>query len=154
MKVYLIRHGDAVSSDVDSQRPLSGQGRADVGKVASFLKPLEISVEHVWHSGKLRAAQTAEILAGAVTAAKGCTPREGLKPNDNASAMADELEAHDEDLMIVGHLPFLWNLVSLLAAGRETADVVAFDAGATVCLERRDHGAWQIGWMITTGLLA
>ena len=153
MKVYLIRHADAVSSDVDRLRPLSEQGRADVRKIASFIRPLQISVEHVWHSGKLRAAQTAEILAGAVASANGCSPHEGVRPNDDASPIADELEAYDTDLMIVSHLPFLWNLTSLLVAGRETADVVAFSVGTIVCLKRRDRGLWQIDWMVAPELL-
>ncbi len=44
MKVYLIRHGEAVSSEVDRQRPLSEQGRADIRKVASFIKPLRCGI--------------------------------------------------------------------------------------------------------------
>jgi integrase len=40
MKVYLVRHGEAVSSGVDPKRPLSELGRADVHKVASFVKSL------------------------------------------------------------------------------------------------------------------
>ncbi|MEA3226740.1 MAG: phosphohistidine phosphatase SixA, partial [Planctomycetota bacterium] len=139
MKVYLIRHGEAVSSGVDPQRPLSEQGRADVRKIAAFIKPMGIHVEHIWHSGKPRAAQTVEILAGAVAAEKDCSSHEGLKPNDAASAIADEINAYDTDLMIVGHLPFLSNLASLLTAGRKTV-VVAFDAGAIACLEQRNHG--------------
>ena len=154
MKVYLVRHGDAVSSSVDRQRPLSEQGMADIRRIASFLKPLEISVEHIWHSGKPRAAQTAEILAGAVSAEKDCSSRDDLGPNSDASTIADELEAYDTDLMIVGHLPFLWNLTSLLTAGRQTGDIVAFSAGAMACLERRGPGVWQINWMIAPELLA
>ncbi|TKJ37130.1 MAG: phosphohistidine phosphatase SixA [Planctomycetes bacterium B3_Pla] len=154
MKVYLVRHGDAVSSGVDPQRPLSEQGRADIRKIASFIKPLEISVEHIWHSGKARAAQTAEIIAGAVDVERNCSARDGLGPNDDATSIADELDAYDTDLMIVGHLPFLWNLTSLLVASKETADVVAFDAGAIACLNHRDHGPWQINWMITPELLS
>ncbi len=154
MKVYLIRHGEAVSSSVDSQRPLSDQGRADIRKIASFIRPLALSVEHLWHSGKSRAAQTAEILAGAVSAEKGCSSRDCLGPNADVSAIADELEAYDTDLMIVGHLPFLWNLTSLLVAGTETADIVAFSAGTITCLKRRDPGAWQISWVITPELFA
>lgn len=153
MKVYLVRHGEAVSSDVDPQRPLSEQGRADVSKIASLIRPLEISVEHIWHSGKLRAAQSAEILAGVVSAAKGCSAREGLGPNAGVSAIAEELEAYDADMMIVGHLPFMWNLISLMAAGRETADIAAFSAGAIACLKRRDPGTWQIDWMVSPEIL-
>jgi phosphohistidine phosphatase len=149
MKVYLVRHGKAVSSEVDPQRPLTEQGRIEVEKIASFIKPLDLSVEHVWHSGKLRAAQTAEILAATVEVEKGCSSREGLRPNDGVSTIAEELEADDRDLMIVGHLPFLENLTSLLLTGRETANIIAFDAGAIASLDRRNHGKWQINWMIT-----
>ena len=153
MKVYLVRHGEAVSSQFDPQKPLSEQGLADIRKVASFIKPLEISVEHIWHSGKLRAAQTAEILAGAVLVEKDCSEHKVLRPNDDVTIIADEMEAYDTDLMIVGHLPFLAYLVSLLVTDTETANVVAFDAGSIACLNRRGPGQWQIEWMITPELL-
>jgi len=153
MKVYLVRHGEAVSSQFDPQRPLSEQGLADIRKVASLIKPLEISVEHIWHSGKLRAAQTAEILAEAVSVEKDCSAHEALSPNDDVTIIADEIKPYDTDLMIVGHLPFLAYLTSLLVAGKETANVAAFDAGSIACLNRRDPGRWQIKWMISPELL-
>lgn len=149
MKVYLVRHGEAVSSQSNPQRPLSEQGRADIRKVASFIKPLGISVEHVWHSGKLRAAQTAEILADSIKAEKGCSEHEALGPDEDVTIIVDELDAYNTDLMIVGHLPYLAYLASLLIAGGETADVAAFDAGSIACLNRSDPGRWRIEWMIT-----
>lgn len=152
MKIYLVRHGEAVSSEVDPKRPLSEQGLVDVRKVASFIRPLKISVEHIWHSGKLRAAQTAEIMTGVVVG-KDYSAHESLGPNDDVTNIADEIEAYDTDLMIVGHLPFLAYLASLLVAGKETANVVAFDAGSIACLNRSDSGRWQIEWMITPELL-
>ena len=154
MKVYLVRHGEAVSSGVDLQRPLSEQGLADIRKVASFIKPLKISVEHIRHSGKLRAAQTAEILAESVSVQKDCSAHEALGPNDDVTIIANELGAYDTDVMIVGHLPFLAYLTSLLVADKESANVVAFDAGSIVCLNRSDPGQWQIEWMITPEFLA
>jgi phosphohistidine phosphatase len=153
MKVYLVRHGEAVSSQFDPQRPLSEKGLADIRKVALFIKPLEISVEHIWHSGKLRAAQTAEILAESVSVTKDCSEHKNLMPNDDVTIIADELEAYNTDLMIVGHLPFLAYLTSLLVADKETANVAAFAAGAITCLNRRTPGQWQIEWMITPKLL-
>jgi len=154
MKLYLVRHGDAVSSEFDPQRPLSKQGLADIRKVASSIKPLKISVEHIWHSGKLRAAQTAEKLAESVLVKKDCSAHKDLSPNDDVTIIADELEAYDTNLMIVGHLPFVAYLTSLLVAGKETSNVAAFDAGSIVCLNRRSPGQWQIEWMITPKLLA
>jgi len=153
MKVYLVRHGEAVSSQSDPKRPLSEQGIVDIQKVAAFIKPLGISVEHIWHSGKLRAAQTAEILAESVMIEKDCSEHESLAPNDDMTMIADELEAYNTNLMIVGHLPFLAYLTSLLTTGCETANVAAFDAGSIAYLNRSDPGRWQIEWMITPEIL-
>ena len=154
MKVYLVRHGEAVSSPFDPQKPLSEQGIANIRKVASFIKSLEISVEHIWHSGKLRAAQTAEILAESVLVEKDCSEHKDLGPNDNITIIADEIEAYDTDLILVGHLPYLANLTSLLVVGKQFANVIAFHTGTIACLNRRAPGQWQIDWMITAGLLA
>ena len=153
MKVYLVRHGEAASSQVDAERPLSEQGRADVQKVASFIEPLKISVEHIWHSGKLRASQTAEILAESVSVTKDCSSHDGLGPNDDVSIIANELEAYNTNLMLVGHLPFVAYLTSMLVTGKETVNIAAFDAGSIICLNRSDPGQWQIEWMMTPDLL-
>ena len=107
MKVYLVRHGEAVPSGVDLKRPLSEQGRAEIKKVATSIKPFGITVEHIWHSSKLRAVQTAEIIVESVTVTKDCSAHEGLGPNDDVIIIAEELEAYNTNLMIVGHLPFL-----------------------------------------------
>ena len=153
MKVYLVRHGNAVSSGVDPKRPLSEQGLADVRKVAAFIKSQRISVDHIRHSGKLRAAQTAEILSETVSVEKDCSAYDGLGPNDDVTIIADEIEAYNTDLIIVGHLPFLKYLASLLVTGKDAANVIAFDAGSIVCLNRSDPGRWQIEWVITPKLL-
>jgi len=154
MKVYLVRHGEAVSPEVDPQKPLSEQGIADIRKVASFIEPLKISVEEIRHSGKLRAAQTAEILGESVSVTKDCSAHSSLGPNDDVTIIADELEAYNVDIMLVGHLPFLVYLISLLVADNETYNVAAFDAGSIACLNCTDPGRWQIEWMVTPSLLA
>ena len=150
MKVYLVRHGEAVSSQVDAERPLSEQGRTDIRKVASFIKPLQISVEHIWHSGKLRATQTAEILAESVLVKNDCSEHNGLKPNDDITMITDELEAYNTDIMLVGHLPFMAYLASLLVAGKDT---ISFDAGTIICLSSEKPGQWQVEWIISPKLL-
>ena len=71
----------------------------------------------------------------------------------DVTIVAGELDAYDTDVMIVGHLPFLAYRASLFVAGKETANVAAFDAGSIACLSRRDPGRWQIEWMITPEIL-
>jgi phosphohistidine phosphatase len=55
--------------------------------------------------------------------------------------------------MIVGHLPFLSKLASLLLTGSESSETVAFKQGGIVCLKCKDKNLWQIDWMITPELL-
>jgi phosphohistidine phosphatase len=49
--------------DEDPKRPLSDSGREDVKRVASFLARSGVSAGRVLHSGKLRALETALLLA-------------------------------------------------------------------------------------------
>jgi len=158
VRLYLVRHGEAQSKAADPERRLSPQGRADAKAVAALLEPLGLRVEAVWHSPKARARQTAEILAEAldVAAATGTAggagrliERDGLAPNDDVLPVADDLERRDGDLMIVGHMPFVGRLASLLAAGDEAADVAGFRTVAVCCLDRDDAGTWRIAWVVS-----
>src|SRR5438046_8946123 len=58
--LYLVHHGDAVGPDVDPQRPLSNVGRAGVDRLAAATAARGVKPQIIWHSGKLRAKQTAE----------------------------------------------------------------------------------------------
>ena len=44
MRLYLVRHGDAVSSDLDPARPLSAAGRAEAARMARFLAEAGVRV--------------------------------------------------------------------------------------------------------------
>ena len=154
MRLYLVRHGQAKSEQVDPDRSLSDQGLWDVGKVAGFIGPLDIRVQEVWHSGKKRAEQTAEILSSALAEAPRLAAREGLSPNDPVAEVAEELSRRREDLMIVGHLPFLDRLACGLLAGNELAEMFVFGPAAMLCLARAEQGNWQVRWMIVPEVLS
>lgn len=62
MKIYLMRHGTPLPKVNDQERPLSDQGRDDVERMADFLQKGGVQVEGIFHSGKTRARQTAEIM--------------------------------------------------------------------------------------------
>jgi phosphohistidine phosphatase len=114
---------------------------------------LNLCVDYLWHSGKRRAQQSAEVLAKVVTVNKATAARQGLNPNDDVKTLKDELASAQQDTMIVGHLPFLGKLASLLLAGSESANTVAFKQGGIVCLTRSEENQWQIDWMVTPQLL-
>jgi len=149
MRLYLVQHGEAKPKDEDPERRLTEKGRRDVEKVAAFLRPLGLAVASVWQSGKARARETAEILAGALEAEGGVVERAGLAPNDPVAPVAEEMGGAAEDTMIVGHLPFLGKLAALLVAGEESTGTVAFRNGGVVCLERDREGDWSVLWAVT-----
>ena len=74
MNIYLVQHGEAVAKEVDPERPLTESGRSDVRRMASFLGAAGVRVSRIMHSGKVRAKETAELLAAAV--APGMAPQQ------------------------------------------------------------------------------
>ena len=154
MKLYLVQHAKAASKEIDPQRPLTEEGLRDIQKVAEFIKPSDLCVDYLWHSGKKRAAQTAEVLAEVIKVDNTLTAHDGLGPTDDVTVLKAELASATDDIMIVGHLPFLAKLASLLLTGSELADTVAFKQGGIVCLSRCKEDKWQIDWMVTPELLA
>lgn len=153
MKLYLVQHGEAVSRQQDPGRPLSEQGARDVQAMAAFLEGVPIRVSRVWHSGKLRAAQTAEILANALLSKGRVELVEGLNPNDPVEEFATDADVWDEDTLVSGHLPFMSRLVSLLLTGEPQAERVQYQPGSVVCLERIDAEQWVMLWMLRPELL-
>ena len=154
MKLYLVQHGEALPKEVNSDRPLSDQGRQDVERLARFLADRGVRVSRVWHSGKTRARQTAELLAAAAAPGVKAETGVGLAPNDPTKAFAETLAALREDAMVVGHLPFMARLVTRLVAKSDDGTIVAYLPGSLVCLERDDDGAWAITWMLRPELVA
>src|SRR5260370_9172617 len=120
MRLYLVQHGVAVPEAEDPARPLSAKGREEVARTAQVLARMGLSVGAIRHSGKLRARQTAELIARSVKPAEGVVEAKGLAPNDPASSTAAELADAPRHLMLFGHLPHLARLASLLVAGRES----------------------------------
>ncbi len=153
MKLYLAQHAKAASQEADPQRQLTEEGLRDVRKVAEFIRPLNLCVDYLWHSGKKRAERTAEVLADAIKINKEHAARDGLGPNDDVAALKDEILLSKENVMVVGHLPFLSKLTSLLLAGSESANTVAFKQAGIVCLNRSDENRWQVEWMVIAELI-
>ncbi|MDH3473057.1 MAG: phosphohistidine phosphatase SixA [Rhodospirillales bacterium] len=154
MKLYLVQHGEALPAEADSERPLSAAGRRDVEALARFLAARGLRIERIQHSGKTRARQTAEILAGALAPGLGTEARPGLAPKDPVEAFVAGLAEDTRDRLVVGHLPFMDRLVAHLVGGGEARGLVAYRPGAMVCLERAEDGAWRIAWMLRPELLA
>jgi phosphohistidine phosphatase len=147
MKLYLVQHAKAASKEVDPQRALTEEGIKEIKKVTEFIKPLNLSVDYLWHSGKKRAQQTAEFLAEIIAINKERTACDGLAPNDDVKAIENQIKSINQDIMIVGHLPFLSKLASLILTDSESSGTVAFRNAGIVCLNYTDD-EWHIDWII------
>ncbi|MFC1568468.1 phosphohistidine phosphatase SixA [Candidatus Margulisiibacteriota bacterium] len=152
MYLYLVRHGDARPKEQDPERHLSEKGMLEVSEIVAFLNCAEVRVDEIWHSAKERARRTALIIAEAVPH-KNIIERAGLAPNDPVAGLAAEIDQLHEDIMIVGHLPFLSVLASRLVTGSDELQFLYFRPAGVVCLEKCGNG-WGVAWMMDPGLLS
>jgi len=107
MRLYLVQHANAVSKDTHPLRPLSEHGQNDAQKMAAFLHGADVQVGRVVHSGKLRAEETANVLAQAVWPDHTPEAMDAIEPKDATDTLYGVASASDADLMVVGHMPFM-----------------------------------------------
>jgi phosphohistidine phosphatase len=148
MALYLVQHGKSLPKDIDPDQGLSDQGIAETEKIAATAKNYAINVGAIKHSGKTRARHTAEIFAAALSPAKGTAAEAGLKPLDDVNTYATGLDA-DENLMLVGHLPFMERMTAYLITGSMDKPVLKFQNSGIVCLDHDpDTNSWMIIWTL------
>ena len=148
MTIFLVQHGKSISKELDPEQGLSPEGISDVERIADVARGYDVHVASISHSGKKRALQTAEIFYSALKPMGSVQEKSGLKPLDDVRAFADRLKGQD-DLMIVGHLPFMERLTSFLITGDIEKPVLKFQNGGIVCLDERPEGkGWVIKWTL------
>lgn len=146
MRIYLVQHGEAKSEAEDPERSLTIRGEEETRKISDAAKRMGIRPSRVYHSGKKRAEQTAEIIARALDLS--VQLGQGLNPNDDIRPWVELISREAEDLMIVGHLPFQEKLASFLICGDEGAKIVLFRYSAILCLEKKEPGRWTVDWVL------
>jgi phosphohistidine phosphatase len=148
MAVFLVQHGLSLSKDQDPERGLSEAGIADVKRIAAVAKGYEVPVRAIFHSGKKRARQTAEIFASLLNPKEGVAEMAGLLPMDNVEAFSRKLSI-SANAMFVGHLPFMEKLATFLVTQNTKQPVFQFQNGGIVCLdEYGDKSRWVIKWTL------
>ena len=152
MKIYLARHGE-YAIDVSKQLDvLSENGMKQISALATFLKPINLTISNIFHSEKNRAKQTAEILANGFQYANSPQARSDISPNSDVHVLTNEIQHGEEDILVVGHMPFMGKLVSLLLAGNDHHTIIEFHPGTLVCLERTHIHHWNIEWVLSPSL--
>lgn len=143
-----MRHGDAVSGVPDWQRPLSVNGRAAVTATAQRAQARGVTVAAIYHSGLLRAQQTAELVAAVLAPEYGVAELAGLWPDDDPTSVKAELELTRRPIMLVSHLPYLGRLAGLLVGGDAERSVIEFAPATIACVTRNPSG-WKLNWRLT-----
>ena len=151
MALFLVQHGISAPKDVDPERGLSDLGREETNRIAQVAKGYKIPVQKIVHSGKKRAAQTAAIFHEILALEIPTKEISGINPMDDVRIFAATIE-REENVMVVGHMPFMERLVSLLTTGSENCRVCKFQNSGIVCLdmERGEDTTqdWFIKWTL------
>ena len=157
MNLYLMRHAIAAEPDEnteDSLRPLTEKGRKKLGKIAHNLEKLELEFDNIITSPYLRARQTADIVAHVLNIKqKHVFESENLTPLGFADKLIEEINAREavENLLIVGHEPFLSQLIGILMAGDASLGIDMKKAGlCKLSVEQLAYGRCAtLEWLLT-----
>ena len=142
--LYVVHHAEAVDALIDPQRPLTPSGRRHADDLARRAHDRSITPGAVWHSGKLRARQTAEPFWRLCNPLAEFAAVRGLQPGDPPQWIKDAVELDGRDILLVGHMPHLSRLLNLLIH-RTTDGPSEFPPHGLVALERIDDG-WVERW--------
>lgn len=145
--IYLVHHADAVGPDVDPQRPLSGRGREQASRLAQEAATRGVKPAAVWHSGKLRARQTAEAMWRACNPLAEFAAVRGLQPTDPPDEIVARVAAETRDIMLVGHMPSLPRILDALIERRDDGPRTEFPMHGLVALELTGN-RWMEKWKI------
>jgi len=121
MRIYILRHGVAVESSPglpDSARALTRDGRMMAAEFARTFAKAGLDPDVILCSPYLRAVQTAEITRSAFNDKPELTVLESLAPSGSHLSTISHLQKiHRQSVMLVGHMPDLSELGSMLVRG-------------------------------------
>ncbi|MBF0363426.1 MAG: phosphohistidine phosphatase SixA [Oligoflexia bacterium] len=164
MQLHLVRHGNATQSSqsaTDFSRALSNIGITEVESLATKIREQillkKIFVDKIYHSGLLRAKETAEIIYKAVAIDNNDNNDdidievcEELSPDyGNYRYVIDKLINCSENggIMLVGHMPSLSKIGHYLLSDKID---LSFDTANMISLEwSRDDEEWKFLGKIT-----
>lgn len=120
MRLYFLRHGEAedMSSAIsDHERRLTAKGIERIQTAAKVLLHLNVKPTHIYTSPRVRALQTAEIVAKELE--KKAEVNDAVNFNFNlpaVEALIAELDDADE-VLFIGHEPTMSKVVGELTGG-------------------------------------
>jgi phosphohistidine phosphatase len=163
VNLYLLRHGLAVELgspgyQKDADRPLTPEGRRKMKKVAAGLRALDLSFDLILSSPYVRARQTAELVASGLGIKRRLQMCDALVPGARFKGLIDlihHLEPAPQELLLVGHEPYLSDLISLLLSGEIGLSLTMKKGGlCKLAIESLQLGRCAtLEWLTTPGQL-
>jgi len=157
MRLYILRHGDAVESPFyqDYDRPLSDLGKRQIQAVAHFFQIAREKPDLILTSPLVRAQQTSDLVRENLGVDESLTT-DRLVSGGNLRDLIKEIDAHDvARMLVVGHEPQLSGLISILTGGDEQFRVEMKKA-SLACLEVRHpvkKGHAVLAWLLSSSVL-
>src|SRR5215469_10330710 len=159
MNIFILRHGIAVERGTegfenDSERPLTARGKRQLRKSAAAMRRMKLRFDLILSSPYERAKRTAEIVAEELKLKKRLKFADALKYDGDAGELIHQLsmlKSAPKNLLLVGHEPYLSQLISLLVSGHEDVSI-DFKKGGLCKLEaeKLQYGKCsKLIWLIT-----
>jgi phosphohistidine phosphatase len=161
-QLYIMRHGTAVTRSVstvidDAKRPLTPEGKQKTRAIASGLVRAGLDVDWIVSSPLVRAVQTAELIAEALTPNPPMDFCDALRPGADPEALIAFLAKRDDRrrTLVVGHEPDLGKLAARLIGAGRNADMPLKKGGC--CLisfsEFPPKSPGQLLWWLTPRIM-
>ncbi|MHB8519596.1 MAG: SixA phosphatase family protein [Limisphaerales bacterium] len=154
MRLYFLRHADALEGGDDAARPLSPAGRQGARKIGRFLKRIGVEFDAAYSSPLVRARQTAEIVLAITN--RPAPPK--LKLDDALLNDATDFSRWLADLpvapqvLLVGHAPSLAERLGRLL-GMEDPDRIKLPKAGLACVETEDQHAARLKFLVSAKVL-
>jgi len=152
MKLYFLRHAEALDGEDDAARPLSPHGREQSAAMAKFLSNAGVTLSAAYTSPLVRAHQTAEVVLRTMGLA-GAVKLQMAKELLNETTVAHwnrwlQSLSENKHVLLVGHAPSLSDRVRALL---RVVDASAFELpkGALACVKTDERTSGQLKWFIT-----
>jgi phosphohistidine phosphatase len=155
MRLFLLRHAEAVPGTPDASRDLTPHGQRQVALLAPGPGLAALGeVDAIEHSPLVRAVRTAQLLRLATRSTLPLKVLPGLEPEADPSKVAALVAKSRRSRLLVGHNPHLSELAALLLGLPDGGEAIRFRKAGLMALERRakpdrtrPFGAWSLLWM-------
>ncbi len=125
MEIYILRHAIAEERDADkypddSLRPLTARGKKRMRRIAEGMAVAGLSFDVIYTSPFTRAIQTADIVAAAFGAQEKLHETRTLATDgdpEELMTLVNTMKGKVNSVLLVGHEPFLSDLISVLVTG-------------------------------------